>query len=38
LGAQPFDVRELIGEFGLAAALVRQGEQIDHEPTGFLVG
>lgn len=28
---------ELTGEFGLAAALVRQRKQIDHEPAGFLV-
>lgn len=28
---------ELTGEFSLAAALVRQRKQIDHEPAGFPV-
>ena len=28
---------ELTGEFGLAAALVRQRKQIDHDPAGFPV-
>ena len=46
LGAQPSEVGqladvqvggELTGEFGLAAALVRQRQQIDHEPAGFPV-
>ena len=47
VNAQPVEIRqsagvkvsgEQIGELGLAAALVRQGEQIDHEPTGPFVG
>lgn len=46
MGAQLSEVRqlagvqgggELTGEFGLAAALVRQRKQIDHEPAGFPV-
>lgn len=46
MSAQPVDVgqsagvrigRELIGEFGLAAALMSKREEIDHDPAGLFV-